>query len=162
PLFDPWERYVVPPFPLEVLPPVAQRFVTEHSGIVGCDPSALAMAVLATFSGALHHPFALKLMRHGRWWASPRLWGLLVGDPSRKKTPCFNTATRPLEEHEHELRDRYEAELEAHLAKVKPENEPKKPPRYCMFDTTTEKLGAILAHQDRGLLVKRDEIAGWV
>ena len=31
-----------------------------------------------------------------------------------------------------------------------------------VHDTTTEKLGMILAGQDRGVLVKRDEITGWI
>ena len=51
------------------------------------------MAVLAALSGALDHRFALKIMRHGDWWANPHLWVLLVGDPSIKKTPIINAAT---------------------------------------------------------------------
>ena len=34
--------------------------------MIGCDPSALAMAVLTAFSGALDHRFAVKMMRNGR------------------------------------------------------------------------------------------------
>jgi hypothetical protein len=85
PLFNPWEAYIVPPFPFEVLPIDVQSFVKTQSTIIGCDPSALAMASLANFSAALDHRFRLKMMRHGNWWVSPRLWVLLVGDPSRKK-----------------------------------------------------------------------------
>src|SRR5262249_1498157 len=42
------------------------------------------------------------------------------------------------------------------------ETEQPKPPRFVAFDTTIEKLGDILARTPRGLLVKRDEIAGWI
>jgi hypothetical protein len=111
PLFDPWADYIVPDFPLDILPPVAQDFVTTQSILIGCCPSALAMAVLAAFSGALDHRFALKMMRNGRWQESPRLWLLLAGDPSRKKTPVINAATRPLEQHEDYFRGKYEAEV---------------------------------------------------
>jgi len=80
-IFDPWDKCIVPPFPFDILPPGVRRFVETQSVVIGCDPSALAMAALVNFSAALDHRFALKLMRNGDWWASPRLWVLLVGDP---------------------------------------------------------------------------------
>jgi hypothetical protein len=93
PIFDPWDDCVVPKFPLDILPGSVGRFVAEQSSVIGCDVSALAMACLANFSGSLDHRFALKLMRNGEWWASPRLWVLLVGDPSRKRR---RSSTPPL------------------------------------------------------------------
>lgn len=163
PVFDPWDKYVVPEFPLEVLPPSVQRFVTTHSAVIGCDPSALAIACLCNFSGALDHRFALKMMPTGAWWASPRLWVLLVGDPSRKKTPVITAATHDLEAYQNELRDAHDREVAAHKAAGgKDEEAPKPPPRYVTGDTTIEKLGEILARHDRGTLLKRDELSGWI
>jgi hypothetical protein len=142
---------------------VARDFVTAQSIVIGCDPSALAIAVLSAFSGALDHRFTLKMMRHGQWWEHPRLWMLLVGDPSQKKTPIINAATRPLEQHEKFVRERAEAEWKQHLASGgNPKDERPKPPRFVVFDSTVEKLGDILSRADRGLLVKRDEFAGWI
>ena len=109
PLFDPWERYVVPELPFHVLPGLLQDYVASQSTMIGCDPSAMAMCSLTAISGALDHRFAVKMMRGGDWCENPRLWTLLVGDPSTKKTPCINAATRPLELHEAELRRDYEA-----------------------------------------------------
>ena len=54
-LFNPWSEYIVPTFPLDVLPPVAQDYVITQSVLMGCCPSALAMSVLVTFSAALDH-----------------------------------------------------------------------------------------------------------
>jgi Protein of unknown function (DUF3987) len=163
PLFDPWGQYVVPEFPLDVLPPVARDFVAAQSVVVGCDPSALAMAVLAAFSGALDHRFSLKMLRNGQWWERPRLWVLLVSDPSGKKTPIINAATKPLEQHERHLRDRAEADWKQHLESGgDPKAERRKPPRFVVFDSTIEKLGDILSRTPRGLLVKRDEFSGWI
>jgi hypothetical protein len=68
PVFDPWERFIVPDFPLHVLPPAIQRHVTSQSVLIGCDPSAFAMSALTAFSGALDHRFAVKMMRNGSWW----------------------------------------------------------------------------------------------
>jgi hypothetical protein len=167
PVFDPWERYIVPDFPLQVLPEVVQRYVTSQSVVIGCDPAALAMAALTAFSGALDHRFAVKMMRNGNWWEHPRLWTLLVGDPSRKKTPLINDVTRPLERHQNDLRRDYEARLRDYEAAKKEDKntdveKPDPPVRYVVFDTTTEKLGEILSRSDHGLLVKRDEFSGWI
>jgi hypothetical protein len=165
-LFDPWERYIVPEFPLRVLPKIAQRYVMSQSVVMGCDPSALAMAALTAFSGALDHRFAVKMMRSGNWWEHPRLWTLLVGDPSRKKTPIINDVTRPLERHQTALRRNYAIELQAYeTAKQNKDDsvaKPDPPVRYVIWDTTTEKLGEILSRNDHGLLVKRDEFSGWI
>ena len=109
--FDPWERYIVPTFPLDILPTIARAFVSEQAAVIGCDASGLAMAVLAAFSGALHHNFALKMMRHGSWYERPRLWVLLIADPSQRKTPIMKAATLPLVQYEARLREKYEEEL---------------------------------------------------
>ena len=34
--------------------------------------------------------------------------------------------------------------------------------RYALTDATVEKIGTILAHQPRGVLLFRDELAGWL
>jgi hypothetical protein len=165
-LFDPWERYIVPEFPFGVLPGVLQDYVGSQSQVIGVDASAIAMAALTTISGSLDHRFAVKMMRGGNWWEHPRLWTLLCGDPSTKKTPCVNAATHPLELHEAELRRDYEAKRRdyerAKQAKQKGVEEPGPSTRYVVFDTTVEKLGEIIARSDKGLLVKRDEFAGWI
>src|SRR5262249_42510672 len=70
-LFDPWERYIVPEFPLQVLPLAVRAYVTSQATVIGCDRSALAMAALTAISGALDHGFAVKMMRNGNWWEHP-------------------------------------------------------------------------------------------
>ena len=171
PIFDPWDAYVVPKFPLEILPHAVQKFVVEQSRVVGCDSGALAMAVLASFSGALDHRFKLRMLRNGHWWVSPRLWILLVGDPSRKKTPIINVALAEIEEHQKRVFQTYHTRLKEHESALaaydKKSGQPRptapdKPPRYVISDTTIEKLCEILARSPRGLIVKRDELAGWL
>ena len=74
PLFDPWAPFIVPTFPFDVLPPALYEFTVTQSNNIGACPSAFAMATLCACSGALDHRFRLKIMRHGNWWAHPRLW----------------------------------------------------------------------------------------
>ena len=162
PFFDPWQEYVVPPFPLDILPGAVQRFVETQSRVIGCHPSLLAMSVLANFSGALDHRFALKMLRNGNWHAHPRLWVLILAQVSAKKTPAFRAATRHLEDHQNGLWDIWDKEF-AIAKDADPKTKgPPKPPRFVVGDTTIEPLGEILSRHDRGVLVRRDEIAGWI
>jgi hypothetical protein len=165
PAFDPWEEYVVPPFPLAALPRAVSEWVQDQARLTGGDSSALAMAALANFSGALDHQFRLRMMRNGSWAASPRLWVLLVGDPSMKKTPIINTALGHLEFRQKRRMDEHAralAEFKANKGKGGDDDEPKEPERYLVSDVTPEKLGEILSRSDRGILLKRDEVSGWI
>jgi hypothetical protein len=163
PIFDPWERYIVPAFPLDILPPVLRDFVTSQSKVIGACSAAMAMATLTTVSAATSHRWSLKMMQHGRWYEHPRLWVLLVGDPSTKKTPEIDAATAPLERLQAELYRDYKEALRQYVeAGNKDDPEPEPPPRYVVMDTTIQKLAEILSHADRGLLVKRDELTGWI
>ena len=111
PIFDPWETYIVPDFPLEILPAVVRRYVEQQSRVIGCDASALAMACLAGFSGALDHSFKIKMMRNGDWHESVRLWLMLVGDVSVKKTPIITAATKALMRAQVEQIKKYQQEF---------------------------------------------------
>lgn len=159
PLFDPWREFITPLCPAGILPETVERFATGQSGIMGACRSALAMAAFAALSGAVDHRTSLRLMRHGGWRASPRLWTLLAGPPSSKKTPIMSAALAPLKR----LEARRQKAWRDECARV-PEGvqKPKQPERYLAGDTTIEALAAILARQDRGILVERDEIAGWI
>ena len=165
-LFDPWAPYIVPVFPFDTLPPVLQDYIASQSVVIGGDPSALAMAVLATCSGALDHRFRLKMMTHGGWYVSPRLWVLLVGPPSSRRTPIINAACMPLEEYQTTSLRQYQLEMQeyerAKERKAQDLEKPLPPPRYVVWDSTIEKLGEILSRKPKGLLVKRDEVSGWI
>src|SRR5262249_47585996 len=166
PLLDPWERFVVPEFPIDILPPVLRDFAISQARVIGACLSGMAMATLAVVSAATSHRWSLKMMTHGRWYTQPRLWVLLVGDPSVKKTPEMDAACAPLERRQAEVARDYKADVRAwEEAKEDDKNaeEPEPPPRYVAIDITTQKLGELLARPsaERGLLIKRDELTGW-
>ncbi|MGA0601771.1 DUF3987 domain-containing protein [Caulobacter sp. KR2-114] len=163
--FDPWQTFAVPTFPLDTLPPVVRDFVSYQATAIGVDPGALAMAALATISGALDHQFAVKMQVHAEWWTHPRLWVLLVGAPSTKKTPAMSACLRPLAAAERRVEEAHRKE-QARLNDLKAAGEKPDPLppriRYKANDVTSEKLGEILSQQDRGLLVVQDELASWL
>ena len=79
---------------------------------------------------------------------------------------AITAATKPLVEHETRLRAKYESQLrdfeEARALGDETAREPPPPPRFVCWDVTTEKLGEVLAHDDKGVLVKADELSGWL
>jgi Protein of unknown function (DUF3987)/Bifunctional DNA primase/polymerase, N-terminal len=165
-IFDPWHQFVVPSFPMDTLPPHLRRFVDYLSTSTGGDPSACAMAALACCSGALDQEFSLKMKRTGDWYVRPRLWVMLVGSPSTKKTPIVSSCIRPIRSWESVGVKQYQKDFgrwkDDKDGGVKGEPEPKKPTRYLLNQVTSEKLGEILSRQDRGIMVEQDEISGWI
>lgn len=162
-IFDPWERYAVPAFPLEVLPPVLRDYVEYLSVSTGGDRSAVAMSALAALSGCMSQEFALKMKRSGDWYVKPRLWVMLVGDPSSKKSPIMSACVRPVRSWESVGVKDYQSSYARWKADGdKNEPEPVKPTRFLLNEVTSEKLGEILSRQDRGVLVEQDEVSGWI
>ena len=170
-LFDPWQEFIVPPFPLDILPGVAHEFVVTKSTAMGADPSALAMAELAAFSGAIHHRFRVKMMENNDWYEHVRLWVLLFGRPSWLKSPIMDAVLRPIRLREGELRRDYEAQLCTWKAQHKGKNadglgdgeeKPEQPERLLVGDITTEMLCEVMSRSNRGSLAEHDELAGWI
>jgi hypothetical protein len=163
-LFNPWERFVVPAFPIETLPRVLQDFVAYQEISTGADPAAIAMAALTACSAALDQQITLKMMASGGWYARPRLWTLLVGEPSTKKTPVMSACVRPLRDFEGIGVKAHKLDMARHLAIPKAErgDPPPPPTRFVFNNITSEALGGHLEHQDRGALYENDEVAGWV
>jgi len=128
----------------------------------------------------------------GGWWEPCGLWTLLVGAPSSNKTPALTPITSALgrvETHEgagfaDTRRDHRTKVAEAkavatlwekrvHEAAKKAEPTPPcppdaeeppepTPPRLVVSDTTIEALAPLLAANPRGLVLYRDELAGWL
>lgn len=169
------------PFPVSALPEPVRQFVKRAAAAIGVDPSYVATALLAALAGAIGNS-RLILLKRG--WVEPAvLWGVLVGDSGTLKSPAIDAATKhvrqrqataievhrqAMEEYERNL-EQYKADLEQwkHGGKKKGEPPPEellKPTceRFSCSDVTVEGLAVLLADAWRGLLLVRDELAGWV
>jgi putative DNA primase/helicase len=116
------------------------------------------------------------------WDVVPNLWGGIVARPGYQKSPLIGEVFRPLhalnkaaiEEHKAAM-EAYQQELEAWEARKRKayskggdepfsEPQPERPAgtRYIVNDTTVEKLHTILVDNPQGVLLHRDELAGWL
>lgn len=165
------------PFPAEVLPRPAARFISQVSEAVGCDPSFVALPLLAGFATAIGN--ARKIRIKSSWTEPPILWASIVGESGTAKSPPIELALAPLRDRQNIAMKVYREQHRQYLVDVeqyrraldqwKKRNiggDPPEPPaepiaeRYTTTDATIEALAAILAHNPRGLLSVRDELAG--
>lgn len=126
------------------------------------------------------------------WKEPPVLWLAAVGDPSSGKSPALDEAFSFLRHLENEMADDFpeklkdyeriketaHAKMEDWKGDVKEavkayrpappmpdgafEPDPPQMPRISVTDTTPEALGHLLAANPKGLLYRRDELAGWI
>jgi len=165
-VYDPWNTLRPVRFPAEAIPHNLRVFVEERTAILGADPCAIAWACLCAASAAIDGRIRLQMKRRDTWTVPPAIWLALIGAPSTKKTPIIETAWHPL--HRAQARDFAEHTHQLTQWKTLPKEDRTKIPepelqrRLVSHDATMEALQGILAKQDRGIGVLRDELAGWI
>jgi hypothetical protein len=168
------------PFPVEALPKPIKRFVVTGAKAIGCDPSYLALPLLVALAAAIGNTRRLELKRG---WSVPAiLWGAFVGESGTAKTPAFKLVMKAARERQRKALERYAEAMKHYEAdyarwekeyaawkrdKSAADDPPAKPEpplaeRFIVSDTTIEALAPILKANPRGVLLARDELAGWI
>ena len=167
------------PFPVDALPEPVRSFVVAGAKSLGCDESFIALPVLAMLGAAIGNTRRL-LVKRG-WTEPPILWTVIIGNSGSCKSPAIELALKPVKDRQRDAFRVYADEVAQHrtdeLEHVKaldswkrskgagePPTSPIEPvaERYLADDTTVESLAGLLRNQPRGLLVARDELAGWM
>jgi hypothetical protein len=163
---------------VDVLPEPIRSFVAEAATSIGCDPSYVALPLLSGLASAIGNTYRIAL-KHG--WTEPAIvWTAIVGESGTAKSPALELALRPIRKRQHAAMQRHaEAVKEHEDAVVKydrdashwkrsksdptPPTKPEAPvaERCWADDVTTEALAVLLQQNPRGLLMVRDELAGW-
>lgn len=169
------------PFPVEALPEPVRGYIFAAAKALGCDAAYIAMPLLVSLAAAIGTTRWIRLKRS---WREPLvMWGGIVGESGTLKSPAVDMATAMLQRKQEEAITRYaddmviyqrdlelsEADMLAWKSKGRKAGEPPpekpkepQPARYIIDDITTEAVVDRLQHNHRGLLVVRDELAGWV
>lgn len=167
------------PFPVEALPDIAREFVIEGARTLGCDPAYVALPVLTVLAGCIGNTRRIRLKRK---WSEPAvLWTVIVSPSGTMKSPAIELAMeeiyriqmRKVQEFQRALMEYrvHYREFEKALSQWKRKKDDSLPPseleaprcpRLVVSDITVERLGQLLQQNPRGLLVCRDELAGWV
>ncbi|MFN7374497.1 MAG: DUF3987 domain-containing protein [bacterium] len=166
------------PFPAEVLPDPIRGFVTQAAKAIGCDASYIALPLLSGLASAIGNTHLIELKRG---WTEPAIvWTAIVGDSGAAKSPALELGLRPIRKRQHNaMKEHAEAMKQlqdalvtherdaAHWKKSNSDTPPPAKPeapiadRCWTDDATTEALAVLLQQNPRGLLMVRDELAGW-
>ena len=167
------------PFPVDVLPEPIGEVVRRVTKAMGCDLSFVALPALSVLAGTIGNSRRIRL-KYG--WTEPAIiWTGNVGESGTLKSPPLEWLTEPLRDREESALERHATALEEFAAeqlrhasaviawKQRKSSEP--PPRtpvppVCSrsftSDCTVEAVCLMLADNPRGMILIRDELAGWV
>jgi len=159
---DPFAEYVVPPFPLDVLPEQFQQFARDKAEGSGFDAGGYAMVLLIAAGNTVDHRAKLDL---GPFSVPAYNWLGLVGDSGQGKSPVMKSSTHTVRK----INDDIVAESNRQLgkwqdacqrAKQDKADPPPKPPwkQRNALDTTTEALASLLVDNPEGVNLYHDEI----
>lgn len=167
------------PFPIHCLPTLVGNYIREISVAIGCDPSFVALPTLACLARAIGNARVIRLKRT---WTEPAIiWAAIIGRSGTHKTPAIQAAMKFLDYRQAKAIAEYDealaqfelekAEYDRAYMKWKRSKSTEQPPwkpevpictRFATSDCTIEALAVLLAAQFDGLLVSRDELAGWL
>jgi len=170
------------PFPVDTLPQAVAGFVSDSAEAIGCDTSFIALPLLVGFASAIGNSRRVQLKRG---WSEPAiLWGAIIGESGSTKSPALELALRAVRERQRKaMREHTEAMRAYEVERLNHEREltawkrskaggdsggppeaPEAPTceRCWTDDATIEALAKLLQDNPRGLLVIRDELAGWL
>ena len=135
-----------------------------------CDESLIALPLLAVLAGAIGNTRRVHL--GGEWFEPSILWTCPIAESGGMKTSAANLSIdlvrarqkRHVKEHKDALKTHKQQMKERRNSEGDGEGEePDKPTlkRVVVADVTIEKLATLHDDNRRGLLVARDELAGW-
>ncbi|MCX7701549.1 MAG: DUF3987 domain-containing protein, partial [Gemmataceae bacterium] len=168
------------PFPVELLPDPLREYAELAAKGIGVDPAYVAVPLLTACGAAVGATRRLEL-KPG-WRVPPILWTALVGESGSGKSPALEAGLVGVRHHQARVWTAYEKAMELYENDVQhyerdqgkwrrhkgdagpPPKKPQKPipPRLVVSDTTLEAAAHALQGNPRGVLLARDELAGWL
>lgn len=151
------------PFPVAAMPRLVADYVNAQAEAIGVDPAFVAGPVMAVLAAGVGNSYRIGIKQY--WDETSAVWIVTVADSGTGKSPAQDAAMLPVYALEREAKEQHEedrAEYEA-LDKEAKKGEPEpQRRRFRVGDTTIESLVSVHAENPRGLVVSRDELAGWL
>ena len=169
----PADRLAWEPFPVSLLPEPVGAFVREAAEALSTDPVLVAFPLLASVAATIGNRRRIELWPG--WREPPILWLAAVADSGSMKSPAadkglafirqrqdaaFKAFRVAVADYEREKREHDRASRRRDAEQTEPPERPVAE-RMLVDDVTIEGLGPILEQNPGGVLVARDELAGW-
>lgn len=157
---DIWDRNAAPEMVRGILPPIIERFAYQASELSGADPGGYAMAALSVCAMAITDRIRVKVKRNEEWSEAARMWVMLLGEPSYKKSPIMSLSSKPLMKMDGQLLRDYERAMMDWKDAGESGDMPV-PRRLRIDDITMEAAQEVARHSPDGVLAVQDELGGW-
>jgi putative DNA primase/helicase len=181
----------VPAFPLEILPDALQGWAADLSDRTRYPLDFISVSAMVALGSILGRKIGIRLKAKDTWTEHANVWGAIIGPPSALKSPALRDGLAPLRRLQalaDELHAKEVAEYEGKTLAAEAKNDaekanfkkaaakghagdtleqvevPRAPPPRCLYtsDSTYEKLTVLAAENPTGLLIERDELAGFL
>jgi len=98
--------------PHDLLPEPLASWVQESSERMCCPPDYIASPAIVALSSVIGAKCVIKPKQLDDWAVVPNLWGMIIGQPSQKKSPAISIAVKPLDHLIATAKTEFEKELE--------------------------------------------------
>jgi len=160
---DLWAQYVPPKLPQGILPDIIERFARIRGDQMGIDPGGLAMSALAACASVIRDSIRIKVKQHEGWTESARIWVMLIGDPSYKKSPIMRAATGKIKTLDADMLytgNKALADWQEGGGTKSGQPMPQCP-RLRVEDITMEAAQEVCRYSPDGIMCLQDELSGW-
>lgn len=156
---DIWDRNAAPELVKGILPPILERAAFQAAALSGADPGGYAMGMLCTAGAAITDGIRIKVKRSEEWKEEARIWVMLLGEPSYKKSPIMKTCTHAIASIDARMVSDYERAFTDW--KEHENGDMPVPTRLRIDDITMEAAQEVARYSPNGVLAMQDELSGW-
>ncbi len=149
-------------FPIDIFPSKIIEVVIELNKSLNYPAEYLGSSILSASSIAMGNTHHVKVKNE--WLEKPNLYMILVGKSGNGKTHPLDFAMKPIVNRDKESYIHYSKELSEYKQQNTNENTQTKPvyKKFILNDFTPESLIKIHSHNNRGVAIVVDELAGWL
>lgn len=109
----------VPAFEEDLFPPALRPALRDVTHRLQCPPDWPAVAWMVMLGAVVGNRCGIRPKQLDTGWLEvPNLWGAIVADPSKMKTPTLNAALAPLKELDRVARDDHRDNIRSHEAEA--------------------------------------------
>lgn len=144
--------------PLDALPEEVRQYATAHAEAMCINPAMIVVPALSVLAGAVGNTRQIEVKSN--WKESATLWTAVVNPSGALKSPAQEKALIPAFKEESDLKEKWDGKYQ----KWEDGERDSKPirDRRLVNDITVESVALRHDENPRGLLLYRDELAGWL
>lgn len=160
---DLWSSPNVPELPRGLLPPIIEQYAFESAGQMGTDPAGFAMSALSCCAAMITDAIKVQPKQHEKWTENARIWTMLIGPPSTRKSPMMAKTAGAIKRMDAEQLGENNRNLADWQDAGGPKSGTPKPlaPRLRIEDATTEAVQEVAKESPNGILLLQDELSGF-